>query len=200
MDVYNYHPKNFDFVWKDLAAPSPLEPGVFLFPAFSTTIAPPDTAKNERAVFDPVLKIWRVEPDFRGKRYQTATGREIDVTKIGPLETVAPETTALKPPEFQLGYKTVWTGDAWEQEALPPQMPTSITMRQARLALLGAGLLDAVTAAVAAMPEVAGQAARIEWEYATTVERSSSLIASLTDALGLDDAAIDALFMTASTL
>jgi hypothetical protein len=52
-------------------------------------------------------------------------------------------------------------------------------MRQARLALLGAGLLDTVNAAIAAMPGAADDAARIEWEFATTIERSNPLFTQL---------------------
>ena len=47
-------------------------------------------------------------------------------------------------------------------------------MRQARLALLQAGLLDQVETALASIPdEVQRKAAQIEWEYATTVDRGS---------------------------
>ena len=78
----------------------------------------------------------------------------------------------------------------------PSKVPTSLSMRQARLALLGAGLLDTVQAGVATMP----QAAQIEWEFAATVDRSSPLVAALSGALGLDDAALDVLFIAAAGL
>ncbi|MDR3300885.1 MAG: hypothetical protein LBU43_13065 [Candidatus Accumulibacter sp.] len=82
----------------------------------------------------------------------------------------------------------------------PTVIPARVTMRQARLALLANGLLDTVTAAIGAMEGAAGQAAQIEWEYATNVERGSSLIAGLAAALALDDAEIDALFLAAAAL
>jgi hypothetical protein len=81
-----------------------------------------------------------------------------------------------------------------------PVVPASVAMHQARLALLQAGKLAAVDAAIAALPSPAKEAAQIEWEYATEVKRSSTLVAQLAPALGLDDAALDALFVTASTL
>lgn len=71
---------------------------------------------------------------------------------------------------------------------------TRVTMRQARLALLAAGRLDDVDAAVAQAP----RAVQIEWEYATTVERASPLVAAIGAGLSLDDAAIDALFEAAA--
>ncbi len=87
-------------------------------------------------------------------------------------------------------------------EYIEPQMaaPAAITMRQARLALLGAGLLAQVNAAIAAMPGATGEAARIEWEYAQEVRRDSPLVQSLGAALSLDQAAMDALFLAASVL
>ena len=69
-------------------------------------------------------------------------------------------------------------------------------MRQARLALLDAGLLDAVNAGIGAMP----QAVQIEWEFAATVDRASHLVATLAGALELDDAALDTLFTQGASL
>jgi hypothetical protein len=73
-------------------------------------------------------------------------------------------------------------------------------MRQARLALLGAGLLAHVNTAIAAMEGIQGEAARIEWEYAMTVERQSQLVSGLSAALGLTDEQLDGLFLAASEL
>jgi hypothetical protein len=75
-----------------------------------------------------------------------------------------------------------------------------ITNRQARLALLSAGLLDQVDAALAAIPGDAGRAARVEWEYATTIERGNPLFSQLVAALGLPDDALDNLFRQAAAL
>ena len=68
-----------------------------------------------------------------------------------------------------------WEGPLPEPAPLPVPVPQSVTMRQARLALLGAGLLDDVDAALAAIPDATQRrAAQIEWEYAATVERISA--------------------------
>jgi len=80
---------------------------------------------------------------------------------------------------------------------VPPPV-TTVSMRQARLALLGAGLLAQVNDAVAAMLGVEGEAARIEWEYATEVSRESPLVAGLIASLGLTEAQLDALFVAAA--
>ncbi len=79
-------------------------------------------------------------------------------------------------------------------------VPQAVTMRQARLALLGAGVLATVDAAIAAMPGMEGHAARIEWEYAHEIRRDSPLVAAMSGMLGLDEAALDQLFLAASGL
>lgn len=84
--------------------------------------------------------------------------------------------------------------------APPPVIPTIVSMRKARLALLGAGLLDSVNTAVASMAGIEGEAARIEWEYATEVDRNSPLVSGLAVALALTPAQLDNLFTTAATL
>ncbi len=83
---------------------------------------------------------------------------------------------------------------------IPTPIPAMVTMRQARLALLAAGYLPAVDTAIAALPSPQKEAAQIEWDYSSVVERDMPLVATLATALGLDEAALDALFTTASTL
>jgi hypothetical protein len=99
-----------------------------------------------------------------------------------------------------------WSGLAWVVvpfvTAPPPQypVPAAVTMRQARLALLGAGLLSSVDAAIDAMSEPTKSAARIEWEYSNELQRSNPLVLALGPALNLTSEQIDALFVAASTL
>lgn len=84
----------------------------------------------------------------------------------------------------------------------PPSVvvPQQVTMRQARLALLGAGLLSSVDVAIAGMTEPAKSAAQIEWEYAAVVERNSGLVPALASSLGMTESQIDDLFIQAATL
>ena len=82
----------------------------------------------------------------------------------------------------------------------PPPVPQIVTMRQARLALLGAGLLSQVDAAIDALPEPQKSAARIEWDYSSEVHRSRPFVQQLGHALGLSDEQLDALFTQAATL
>ncbi len=77
-----------------------------------------------------------------------------------------------------------------------PFVPASITPRQARLVLLGAGLLDQVDEIIAG----ADRATRITWNDASEIRRDFPLIASLGSALGLTSEQIDAMFINASQL
>ncbi|MFN3553445.1 MAG: hypothetical protein ACK4UL_10080 [Novosphingobium meiothermophilum] len=79
-------------------------------------------------------------------------------------------------------------------------VPEAISMRQARLALLRAGLLEVVDAAIAAQSGVEGEAARIEWEYAADVRRDSSLVQMLAPVIGLSAEQVDALFVMGAGL
>lgn len=85
-------------------------------------------------------------------------------------------------------------------EPAPPYVPASVTMRQARLALLGAGLLDDVEAAIAALPSPQKEAAKIEWEYSQEVQRHNGFVSVLAPLLGLTEAQTDALFIGAAQL
>lgn len=95
-----------------------------------------------------------------------------------------------------------WTGGIWVDEAEPdqPAVPAAVSMRQARLALLNAGLLHHVDAAIDLLPEPDRTAAQIEWEYAQEVRRASPTAALVGAALELDEAQVDNLFMQAATL
>lgn len=84
-------------------------------------------------------------------------------------------------------------------QAPPPTPPQSVTMRQARLALLDLDLLSSIDEAINAMPEPDKTKAKIEWEYAAVVERNSDWVSDIGQQLGLSDTQIDALFRLAAT-
>lgn len=76
----------------------------------------------------------------------------------------------------------------------------SVTMRQARMALFSSGQLSSVDSAIASMPSPQKELAQIEWDYGSTIERTSPLVVGLGPALGLDSVALDDLFKIAGTL
>lgn len=75
-------------------------------------------------------------------------------------------------------------------------IPKSVTMRQARLALLQSGLLSQVNAAVAS----ADEATKITWDYSSEVHRNHPFVATLAAALNLSDSQLDGLFTLAASL
>lgn len=100
--------------------------------------------------------------------------------------------------EQQADAQAVVDAFAWNDG---PDVPAVVTMRQARIALLRAGLLSQVDAAIAAMPaETGGDEARITWAYGAEVRRDGPLIGQLAPGLGLTDEQIDNLFIEAATL
>ena len=82
----------------------------------------------------------------------------------------------------------------------PPPVPAVVSMRQARLALLGAGLMPQVAAALEALPSPQREAAQIEWEYSNEVHRYRLFVQTLGATLGLTNAQLDALFVAAAQL
>jgi len=100
-------------------------------------------------------------------------------------------------PNFS-GYE--WVNRAYVEPAAAVTVPQSVTMRQARLALLGAGRLASVESAIAAMPGAQGDVARIEWEFSSEVRRAQPLVAALAPVLGMTEGQIDELFIAASAL
>lgn len=99
---------------------------------------------------------------------------------------------------------------AWDVIALTPEeieaaqkarVPQSITRRQARQALLLAGLLDNVQPAIDSIADpVQRSMAQIEWDDSQHFERKRPLLVSLAAALGLGEEALDNLFIQAAQL
>lgn len=80
-------------------------------------------------------------------------------------------------------------------------VPASVTMRQARLALLAVDKLDDVAPTIAAIADsTQRRKAQIEWEFSNEVQRHHGFVTVLAPALGLTDAEIDDLFRLAVTL
>jgi hypothetical protein len=80
-------------------------------------------------------------------------------------------------------------------------IPKSVTRRQAKQALLLAGLLSHVQPALDAIPDATQRGlAQIEWDESLEFERARPLLINLATALGLSSAQLDALFVQAATL
>jgi hypothetical protein len=123
-----------------------------------------------------------------------------------PLPAVADWAgiTDLEPPAYDPQAESCRFVDGlWLVEVnLPPApiVPGAVTMRQARLALLSAGLLSQVDVEIGALPSPQKEAAQIEWEYSQEVQRHNGFVALLAPSLGLTEAQLDQLFITAAGL
>jgi hypothetical protein len=78
----------------------------------------------------------------------------------------------------------------------PEPVPASVTPFQAKAALLQAGLLDTVLAAVANSSPIA----QLAWAEATEFRRTSPTVLALASALGLSESDLDDLFKAASRI
>lgn len=96
----------------------------------------------------------------------------------------------------------LWDGEAFSAPPpAPVPVPASVTRRQARQALLLAGLLDEVQPAIDAIPDsVQRRMAQIEWDDSQEFFRDRPLLIMLATAIGLDAGALDQLFITAAGL
>lgn len=146
------------------------------------------------------------EPAMNGPKFPAVPGLEFAWARTSAYPTPVPEFFGTCPDDSPTqvdGVLGVFLQTDWEQmqrDEMRARVPQSVTMRQARLALLGAGLLPAVTAAVDAMPEPDKTAAQITWEFAATVDRGFGMVPALAAAMGMTETQIDDLFIAAAQL
>ncbi len=79
---------------------------------------------------------------------------------------------------------------------LPVVVPSIVSMRQARLALLKVGLLTTVSNLV----QQGSEEDKITWEFSTEIARDFPLVQNMKVPLGLSEEDLDNLFILASTL
>lgn len=75
-------------------------------------------------------------------------------------------------------------------------VPTKVSMRQARLALLQVGMLPMVQVAI----DSGTLEDKITWEFSTEVARDFPVVQNFKTTLGLSEEQLDSLFILASTL
>lgn len=86
-------------------------------------------------------------------------------------------------------------------QALVPRVPDAVSRRQAHKALVLAGLLESIEQAIEAIEDpIERQWVRIDWQQAQQFERHDPTLIRLANALGLDPAQLDALFLQAAAL
>jgi hypothetical protein len=60
MKVYSYHKDTFIYIGNETADESQLEPGVYLMPAHSTPIEPPEYVEGKHPKFNKELQQWEL--------------------------------------------------------------------------------------------------------------------------------------------
>jgi hypothetical protein len=129
----------------------------------------------------------------------------LPVTQVVPTYTVATQRVEeLAPALVESTWTQQWAIIDLSVEEIETKrlstIPRAVTMRQARLALLGAGMLSAVEAAIDALPSPQKEAARIEWDYSSEVQRYNGFVSILGPLIGMTQLQIDELFIMAATL
>lgn len=117
------------------------------------------------------------------------------------------EDQAFSPPKPSLTH--TWNGDDWVDSRIPEQIQeielkasTHLTRRQFRMALVLNGYdLDEIKARISAIEDIqTRQLTLIEWEDASTFERTSSSLLMMAKLLELSDEQVDAMWLYALTL
>ena len=103
----NVHRGTGEFVCTSAADPSPLEPGVWLFPAYSYEIEPPQVEAGFAALINRDGNGWERVADHRGATvYSTETGEPRQWLALGDL----PEGYTLQAPDSAFD---AWKDDKW---------------------------------------------------------------------------------------
>jgi len=119
MKIYNYNRTTYEYIGSSDVLIDPLETkkqnkNIYLLPANSTPIEPPDVRKNEVQVFDPINNKWDIFHDLRGKEFYSENGSKIIINKIN--ENVPDGATTIPPPDNY--FMSFWNGKKWEEKAL----------------------------------------------------------------------------------
>lgn len=127
--VCNVHRGTGEFVCTSAADPSPLEPGVWLFPAYSYEIEPPQIEAGFAALINRDGNGWERVADHRGATvYSTETGEPRQWLALGDL----PEGYTLQAPESEFD---AWEDDQWVlDEAAQAEALRSAAYRKQALA------------------------------------------------------------------
>lgn len=114
-------------------------------------------------------------------------------------------STEVAPPMFDPATQScLFQGGAWVvADVVPPApaVPQAVSRRQAKQALLLAGVLAQVQPAIDAIADPVSRAmVQIEWDDSQVFERNRPALIGLAMALGMSQEQLDQLFITASGL
>ncbi|WJZ70008.1 tail fiber assembly-like protein [Vibrio phage PVP-XSN] len=81
MKIYHYHPETKEYLGEGLADKDPMVADNWLIPAHATSTKPPQTDKNQSAVFDG--NEWLVVADYRGFEYWLQNEEHHVINELG---------------------------------------------------------------------------------------------------------------------
>jgi len=115
MKIYHIHPTTKEFLESSFAQIDPAESlvqdkEVYLMPANTTDVEPPEVSEGLVSVWDEDKKQWAVKPDHRGIYYNKQSQARLEVHQIG--FEVGDEYTVIEPP----GPGYVFNGEVWEKD------------------------------------------------------------------------------------
>ena len=134
---------------------------------------------------------WIEKETFNGKEHPENWNEIEEFIEIAKLKSNQPNSYSVWNEDTKSWIEDITLKEEYEKSLIPK----TITLRQARLYLLSINLLDD-------LEDIINQsrAYQIEWEYANQIERESTLITILGQALHLDSDVIDNMFMEASQI
>ncbi len=142
--VCNVHRGTGEFMGVSPADPSPLEPGVWVDPAHSYRIAPPDFKAGFAALINRDSDGWDVVADHRGATvHSTETGEPRQWLALGDL----PEGYTLQAPETKFD---AWKDGEWvlDEAARAAELTKAASRKKSLLAQYSASLISTLQNAV----------------------------------------------------
>jgi len=90
MIAYTYNPITMELVGEASVDESPLEPGIFLMPAYSTDVVPPEfNIETHICYFDKESNIWRIQDIETEPEIKIISEEDINKLKSELKETIA---------------------------------------------------------------------------------------------------------------
>ena len=201
MIIYNYDKETNEYLNKSEARLSPLEEGVYLIPAFATSITPLKSKEGFSQIFNEEVQRWEYIEDNRGKIYITSleTLETGIVTRLGKLIDLSDFIVLLEDLEkdedghLYKYYKDDFTPDI--DKIYQESLPTSISRLQAKLYLLDSGYYDQVMALIEQDTRL-----QIYWNDVVNFNKNDVILKGVQSAIGLTDEQLDTMFLEASKI
>jgi hypothetical protein len=86
-NAYHWHPESYQFLGVSKVDESPLEKGVYHYPAYSSSVEPPQHNDNQIVLWDTDLNIWKVAERMEPQKSEQVT-KHVDLDPMILLRDV----------------------------------------------------------------------------------------------------------------